>query len=74
MESQKPPTKPSSKSLLFVILGLPVLAAIAVIGFGVYSQWDEITPRWKDKRAPTAELPANSSSPTNQPTANPAPE
>ena len=74
MESQKPPPKSSSKILLFIILGLPVSLAIVVIGFGVYSQWDEITPRWRDKRAPNAESPASSNSTTNQPTANPSPE
>lgn len=74
MESQKSPPKSSNKALLFIILGLPVLAAIVVIGFGVHSQWNEITPRWRDKRAPAAESPASSTSATNQPAAKPSPQ
>lgn len=72
MGSKENPAKTASKPVLIVILGLPVLATFTIIGFGVYNQWDQITPRWKDKRAPSTQSPASSTTVTNQPTTSPA--
>lgn len=74
MESQPTPKNPSSKPMLLAILGLPVLAVIVIIGFGVLRQWDQITPRWQDKKAPPAAAPADPTQATNQPAAKPPQE
>lgn len=72
MESRKSPARKSFKAALFLILGLPVLATLTIIGFGIYNQWDQITPRWRDKRAPAASSPAAPTIETNQPATGPA--
>jgi len=50
------PAAPGQKTAMYFILGLPVIAVIVIIGIGIYAQRDNITPRWKEKESPAAEL------------------
>lgn len=67
MKSPDKTAKTASKPVLFIILGLPVLATLAIIALGVFRQWDQISPRWQDKRAPVAQSPTTPTATTNQP-------
>ena len=56
---------------MYVILGLPVVAVAVILGIGIYSQWGNITPRWKQNQESSEVAPDPATMSTNTPAEKP---
>jgi hypothetical protein len=74
MTDQNKPASVAQRRTMYFILGLPVAAVVVILGIGTYAQWDEITPRWKQKETAEPATPTPEGATTNAEPAAPVSE